>query len=103
MIKKELLKKLIAHYKKVIKLAQGKTNMQIKEIARENHVYFGICKASHNVFNKNIFDKKWVNSHCKFASVWWFETVYHCKTKERSIKALQNRVDKMKEILKTYK
>ena len=102
MTKKELLKKLIAHYKKVIKLTEGKTNTEIKQIARSKHVYYGICAAA-KLFNKRLSGSKWVRSHCNYHNFWWFKPVCKCRNTKQTIKALQDRVDKMKEILKTCK
>jgi hypothetical protein len=61
MSKKKLIKKLIKHYKRVIKKVKKADDLtDAKSIIRRYYVEAGICKCADVVFKVDIYRKNWV-------------------------------------------
>jgi hypothetical protein len=96
----DLANKLIAHYESVIQQVQ-QCDDNGYGIIRKNKVSCGICYASRELFNKDMYSDDWVH---RMSAVQgnvnkWGKYPSDENTKEQNITALQLRVD----ILKTFK
>lgn len=99
MTKKQLLPLLINHYENAINEVSKTRNLpQIEKKLIELKVNKGICNCAHHKFNVEICHRKWVYKHQRWDG-YWYTSPSDAFFKQDIIKALQFRVDKMKEIL----
>jgi hypothetical protein len=92
----KLIDKLIAHYEWCVKEIEGMEDYcKIFEFAMENNVCQGICMCASEEFDVSIYNDKWVKSF-KTDTNYWTDCPLYVDNKQRTISALQFRIDRMK-------
>ena len=96
---KKLVKKLIAHYKKSIRLVSA-ADADVSKIIRKRSVNMGVCFCATDIFSVDIYKDKWVLSkvkkkHCGY----WCPEPGTVESKSDVIKLLKKRV----KILQSFK
>lgn len=103
MTQRQMLKKLIPHYSKVITLCKKEKSYDIVfDIVEKHYVDFGICRAASRIFGATLDDLHWVYENTNSGSYWYSPPLARVTTKG-IIAALQYRLDKMNKILSTLK
>lgn len=91
---KEIIDKLITHYKRVIEEIGKLESLDIiKDVLTANNVQHGICYCSLFSYYIYIVSDDWVNSFPSFP--YWFDKPKRATTKEEVINLLQLRVDRL--------
>lgn len=62
----------------------------------------GLCAASYHVFDKLIFETKWVKKELtknQYFGIYWFKTPEYCTTTKELIECLEYRINKLKTLI----
>lgn len=110
MTEKEIITKLITHYKKGIKIAKSdKSYKYIMNRLCSLCLEYGVCRCFAYDYNVDISNKKWIKKYCTYSKYefcdprWWAKPVRDAKTKKEILKLLTIRLDILKKELKIYK
>ena len=99
-MKKKLARKLIRYYKESVRIISEMDDFhKITKFLRKRRICDGICFCAYEVFDKDVYDNKWVLSHVDKGGGYWCATPGTANNKQDVVKALKNRV----KILKTFK
>jgi len=96
---KEIVVKLLDHYK--IKLAEA-INLDKNEFfkfIRNAKIDCGVCICAWHIFNTNICKDEWVKKYCINNNIYWGKMPYLNNNKEEAITCIQLRIDNLEKEL----
>ncbi len=96
-----IIKKLIPHYKNVIKEIK-KTDTPYLEVLQDTGTGMGICWCATSIFDTSIYFEKWVQAESKHDDSWAMKPNF-AESRQEAISLLQYRVDVMEKILEQSK
>ena len=91
---KELLIKLIEHYKSIVLLYSETGNYELLKL---NHVDIGVCKCSHRIFGAYVYGSEWLTKVSP--RTYWYRTSSPYDTVKDNVLCLEYRMERMQEIL----
>lgn len=93
---KDIVTKLLAHYKDVyVRVENIKSVYDIHELLESTSTLYGICCCANEQLNEHIYEQDWVQKYGKL----WADYPYLSGTKTEILGLLQIRIDNLKKEL----